>query len=165
MIDYSNFQNQLNTIINSYEDDTIKCMNLVKHFKSLFDTIQSNEIKYLIECNLDKLNILKNESQVVINKLLKIESIFGGNIYTKLQLHYPLFYDELYSGITSALVEKYNNILYLIIYILEEHSLSCQLYLETGNLAIQLVKILSDEFIEKNKALDELEKLMNGISL
>jgi len=165
MINYNNFKNQLNILIKSQEDDTIKCMNLVKHFIYLLDTIQTSENKYLIECNLDKLNRLKNESQEVIYTLLKIESIFGGNIYTKLQLHYPLFYDELFTGITSVLVEKYNNILYLIIYILEEKSLSSELYFQAGNLAIQLVKILCEEFLKENTQMDELGELMNGITL
>ena len=163
MLDYETFLNKLASLASSYSDDTVKCMELVTHFQSFFDKIISLENKYLIACDSDKLKRVLDEADIIKRKLYYVEKN-SGEVLQIISRYYPLFYRELEFGITSEIIEKYLNILYTIIYIYENNSVSISTYKEMGEFTMKLISNLTSEFLqeEDNNCLD---KLMENIHL
>jgi hypothetical protein len=155
MIDYENFLHKLASLATSYSDDTSKCIELIKHFQQLLDIIISLENKFNISCNSEKLEQLLNEADIVKTKLYNLDAK-NGEVLLKISIEYPLFYKELEFGITEDIIEKYLNILYTIIYIYENNSVSFNTYKEMGNFALKLISDLTCEFLYEETSLDKL---------
>jgi hypothetical protein len=168
MLDYEKFITKLASIATSYSDDTVKCMELVMHFQSFFDTILTFENKYLILCDSDKLKELLDEADIVKRNLFSLEED-NGEVLQIISTQYPLFNKEIEFGITSDLIEKYLNILYTVIYIYENNSVSYNTYREMGVFITRLVSNLTNQFLNNDnkdiKDNDSLDKLMEDIHL
>jgi hypothetical protein len=155
MIDYENFLNKLASLATSYSDDTIRCVELVKHFQQFLDRIICLENKFIISCDLKLHEQLLNEADIVKTKLYNLD-VKNGEVLLRISIQYPLFYKELEFGITEDIIEKYLNILYTIIYIYENNSVSSNTYKEMGNFALKIVSDLTSEFLYVDTSLDKL---------
>ena len=149
MSNYKTFINNLASYATSFEDDTTKCMELVKYFKNYFDTL---------------LHLGTIDSKIVIQHLDNIQLKYGDII-----LKYPLFYKEFEGGISSFILEKYVNILYLIEYIIEMNEKPFEVYRQTGLFALDLISVLTSEFlnsdIEVSEDSSEIDDLMNQLKV
>jgi hypothetical protein len=162
MLNYEEFIFKLSSLATSFNDDTYKSLEMIKHFQIFFDNIISLENKYIIQCDNVKLQQLLSEADIVKRKLFEMEEN-EGEILNKISIKYPLFYRELEFGMTDECIEKYLNILYAMIYIIENNSVMLNVYKEMGLCAIELISSLTSEFlsVKDNTFNPELDNLMN----
>jgi len=161
-MNYQKFTNKLSSLATSYSDDTVKSMEIVMHFQSFFDMLLRFENKYLISCDSYKLKDILDEADIVKRKLHHIEKN-SGDVLQIISTHYPLFYKELEFDVTSDIIEKYLNILYTIVYIYDNNSVSFNTYKEMGIFVMKLIFELTNEFLRDED--DSLDKLMENIHL
>ena len=155
MIDYEVFLNKLASLATSYEENTFKSIELLRHFQYFLDKIIHLENKYLLACDSEKLQDLLNEADIVKRKLYSLERK-NGEILFIIATKYPLFYKELEFGITSHVIEKYLNIIYTIIYVYENNSVSFNTYREMGIFAMNFISDLTSEFLNEDCSLEDL---------
>jgi hypothetical protein len=102
-----------------------------------------------------KLQDLLNEADIVKRKLYSLERK-NGEILFIIASKYQLFYKELEFGITSHIIEKYLNIIYTIIYVYENNSVSFNTYREMGIFAMNFISDLTSEFLNEDCSLEDL---------
>jgi hypothetical protein len=155
MINYDIFLNKLASLATSYDDNTSKSIELLRHFQYFLDTIIHLENKYLLACDSENLQRLLNEADIVKKKLYNLEQK-NGEILFIIGTKYQLFYKELEFGITSHIIEKYLNIIYTIIYVYENNSVSFNTYREMGIFAMNFISDLTSEFLNEDSSLEDL---------
>ena len=155
MLDYSNWLNKLASLATSFDDDTTKCIELFRHFQYFLDKIIHLENKFIIACDSEKLEQLLDEADIVKRKLYDLDRKNGEILYV-ISVKYPLFYKELEFGVTSHIIEKYLNIIYTIIYVYENRSVSFNTYIEMGNFALNFISDLTSEFLHEDDCLESL---------
>jgi len=164
-----NFVHTLSYFSNTSENIVTKSLKIMFKFEVFFNKILELDAVFKIQNDIRSLVELDDMSMEVTSKLDIIDSE-NGELLKRIQVNYPILYNQIECGHVDNIIELYSYILYSMRYIVESNDVNHynnNILNEIAHFTPIIVNDLMKEFIPYSypSADEELEKMMMEVSM